>query len=169
MSRRDKAKEMIRTLEDGRFYCECPECGETLRLRDAGLFYLDDFTPEAAERCRLMKEAVKERRKQLAEARKRIPQSAQRGAEAVNIGFILERIAPAMKAFRFDRNDCRSLFDPIDYVIFEGLSRRGAVEHIVFADIKTGQARLKRNQKEIRDLVESKRVEWQTYPAEDSK
>jgi hypothetical protein len=54
MSRRDKAKEMIRTLEDGRFYCECPECGETLRLRDAGLFYLDDFTPEAAERCRLM-------------------------------------------------------------------------------------------------------------------
>jgi predicted Holliday junction resolvase-like endonuclease len=60
----------------------------------------------------------------------------------VNIGFILERIAPAMKAFEFDRNDCRSLFDPIDYIIFSGLTCHGKVDRLIFADIKTGNARL---------------------------
>jgi predicted Holliday junction resolvase-like endonuclease len=47
-------------------------------------------------------------------------------AKAVNIGFILERIAPAFDHFPFEHNDCRSLFDPIDYVIFEGLNKSGS-------------------------------------------
>ncbi len=74
-----------------------------------------------------------------------------------------------MHDFPFDRNDCRSLFDPIDYVIFEGLSKRGVVSKVLFADIKTGRARLKRNQKEIKMLVENKKVDWDTYKSEDLK
>jgi len=68
-----------------------------------------------------------------------------------------------MKDFCFDRNDCRSLFDPIDYIIFEGLSKKNSVSKILFAEIKTGKARLNNHQKEIRSLVERKRVEWDTY------
>jgi predicted Holliday junction resolvase-like endonuclease len=68
-----------------------------------------------------------------------------------------------MKDFRFDRNDCRSLFDPIDYIIFEGLNKRRSVSKILFMEIKTGKARLNDHQKEIRSLVERKRVSWDTY------
>ncbi len=163
MSQKRKAQDLIHAIESGGFYCECPICDHTMRLRDAGLFYLDDFSPEAADRYRQLLEEVKERRKALNELRKNIPLKSQKGAEAVNIGFILERIAPSMKSFAFDHNDCRSLFDPIDYVIFEGLSRKGLVERIIFADIKTGKARLQKNQKEIKELVERKKVEFDTY------
>ena len=39
-----EAQEVIRTLEENRFYTECPcGCGEEILLRDANLFYLDDF------------------------------------------------------------------------------------------------------------------------------
>ena len=134
-----------------------------MRLRDAGLFYLDDFSSEAADRYRQLLEDVKERREALNELRKNIPLKSQKGAEAVNIGFILERIAPSMESFAFDHNDCRPLFDPIDYVIFEGLSRKGLVERIIFADIKTGKAKLQKNQKEIKELVERKKVDFDTY------
>lgn len=88
------------------------------------------------------------------------------GAKAVNIGFILERLAPAMKGFRFSRNDCRSLFDPIDYVIFEGLDAKGVVSRIIFADIKTGGSRLNSVQREIKSVVEHGRVEMETYETE---
>lgn len=81
----------------------------------------------------------------------------------MNIGFILERLCPSLRQFRFDRNDCRSLFDPIDYVVFDGLSSRGSVSKIVFMDIKTGRSRLNDTQEEIRSLVERKRVVWDTY------
>ncbi len=163
MSQKRKAQDLIHAIDSGGFYCECPVCEQTMRLRDAGLFYLDDFSPEAADRYRQLLEDVKERRKALNELRKNIPLKSQKGAEAVNIGFILERIAPSMKSFAFNHNDCRSLFDPIDYVIFEGLSRKGLVERIIFADIKTGKAKLQKNQKEIKELIERKKVEFDTY------
>jgi predicted Holliday junction resolvase-like endonuclease len=60
---------------------------------------------------------------------------------------------------------CRSVFDPIDYVIFEGLSGSGVVKNIVFSDIKTGAAILKPQQREIRSLIQCCKVELETYPS----
>lgn len=163
------AKDIIRTLEENRFYAVCPCCEETILLKDTGLFYLDDFSSQAEELYKERLSELKEQEKALRERRKSIPRSSEIRATAVNIGFILERIAPSMKEFRFDRNDCRSLFDPIDYVIFEGLSKGGSVTKILFADIKTGGGRLTGKQREIRDLVEAKKVTWDTYPTEAKK
>ncbi len=68
-----------------------------------------------------------------------------------------------MGAFRFNHNDCRSLFDPIDYVIFEGLSKKGTVDKIFFVDIKTGNARLSSKQKEIKAVINGKKVNFQKF------
>lgn len=158
-----EAKEIIRTLETGDFYIQCPCCEEPVPLKKAGLFYLDDFTDAGVELFEQHRKDLKEREKELKEERKRIPERSEVGAKAVNVGFILERLAPTMQGFRFDRNDCRSLFDPIDYVIFEGLSTKGKVSRVIFSDIKTGAAKLSKKQKAIRELVEKKSVEWDTY------
>lgn len=158
-----EAKEVIHSLESNQFYAECPCCGEPILLKDAGLFYLNDFSSEAKELYGQRFKELKEQEKELRERRRAIPQSSEIKSTAVNIGFILERIAPVMEEFRFDRNDCRSLFDPIDYIIFEGLRKKNSVSKILFVEIKTGGARLTEKQKEIRNLVERKRVVWDTY------
>ena len=72
-------------------------------------------------------------------------------------------VAPALEQFRFEKNDCRSLFDPIDYVIFEGLHKTGKVQKIIFTDIKSGSANLKARQKSIKKLVQEKKLEFKTY------
>jgi len=166
MKQATNAKTIIRTLESGGFYAQCPCCEEPILLRNAGLFYRDDFTPEAEALYGKRLSELKERAKTLRELRNSISAKSQIGARAVNIGFILERLAPALRSFRFERNDCRSLFDPIDYLIFEGLTKNGVVSKILFVDIKTGNARLKANQKEIKSLVEKNRVAWDTYDLE---
>lgn len=157
------AKEIIRTLEDGGFYAECTCCEEPVLLRDCDLFYLDDFSERGQEIFESYREEVEERRIELRKRRKHIFDSSEIQACATNIGFILERLAPSMSTFRFECGDCRSLFDPIDYVIFEGLSQKGLVSRIIFADIKTGNAVLSPKQREIRSLVNSKKVEFDTY------
>lgn len=169
MNLKKEGKEVIETLEEDRFFVECPCCGEPILLRDAGLFYFDDFSPEAEELYKERVRELKDREKDLRERRKVIPQVSEVKARAVNIGFILERIAPCMKGFCFERNDCRSLFDPIDYLIFEGLSKKGSVSKILFVDIKTGGATLSKKQKEIRGLIERKKVSWDTYEAKEGK
>ncbi len=158
-----EAKDIIRGLEENNFYVECPCCGEQVLLRDAGLFYLDDFSPEAEKLYQEKVAECKVREKELREKRKKISEKSEISTAAINIGFILERIAPTMRDFRFDRNDCRSLFDPIDYIIFEGLSKKNSVSKILFTEIKTGKANLTGKQKEIRNLVQHKRVTWETY------
>ncbi len=134
-------------------------------LKNAGLFYLDDFSSRAEKLYQQRLDEIEERQGELQDRRKTISQTSEVGAKAVNIGFLLERLAPSMRGFPFSRNDCRSLFEPIDYLIFDGLTRNGSVDKIVFVDIKTGDATLKANQREIRNLVERKRVSWDTYGA----
>lgn len=159
-----EAKEVINSLNSGNFYCECPcGCGEEIKLKDADLFYLDDFTKKGKEAYQALLDNLKEQRLELKEREKNMKARPQFTARAVNIGFILERIAPAFSHFPFEHNDCRSLFDPIDYVIFEGLNKSGVVSKIIFTDIKTGAARLNNHQKEIKALIENKKVEFKTY------
>lgn len=163
---KQQAQEVIDELGKGGLSVDCPCCGEALPLRDAGLFYLNDFTPEAEEIYRRKLAEIKARRKELREMRGKIMEKSEVGGKAVNLGFILERLAPALKSFTFDRNDCRSLFEPIDYVIFEGLSKLGKVTRLIFADIKTGNARLNNNQKQICELIQRKKLDWDTYRPE---
>ena len=106
---------------------------------------------------------MKQQRLDLKEREKNMKARPMLTALAVNIGFILERIAPSFDNFPFVNNDCRSIFDPIDYVIFEGLNKSGVVSKIIFTDIKTGNALLNNHQKEIQTLIQNKKVEFKTY------
>jgi predicted Holliday junction resolvase-like endonuclease len=159
------AKEIIRTLEDEGFYAECPCCEEPVLLSGCDLFYLDDFSEKGQEIYEQYRSELDQRNNQLCERRTHISHSSEVGAFATNIGLILERLAPSLSTFRHECSDCRSVFDPIDYVIFEGLCQKGIVSRIIFADIKTGGGSLSRRQREIRDLVNTKKVEFDTYEA----
>lgn len=159
-----EAKEIIDVLNNGNFYCECPcGCGEEIRLKDTDLFYLDYFSKRGKDAQRALLDNLKQQRVDLKERELNMTKRPQLTAKAVNIGFILERIAPTFDSFPFEHNDCRSLFDPIDYIIFEGLSKKGVVDKIIFTDIKTGGARLKSNQREIKSLIQEKKVDFKTY------
>jgi predicted Holliday junction resolvase-like endonuclease len=132
-------------------------------LSKTPLFDAEHFTPEAMELLKEKKDFNKERKLELKDRAQKKSQKIETTTQSVNIWFILERLAPSLQWFRFDKNDCRSLFDPIDYVIFEGLNKTGSVQKIIFTDIKTGDARLKKNQKQIRQVVEEKKVEFRKY------
>jgi len=167
MKFKKEVEKVISTLEANRFYAECPCCRESFALKDMGLFYLDNFSSEAEEIYNEKICELKDRRKELRERRRKISKTSKVGAKAVNIGKILERLAPCMETFPFNRNDCRSIFDPIDYVIFEGLSKEGGVKKILFTDIKTGRfSGLRGKQKEIQTLVDNKKVIWDIYKRE---
>ena len=66
-----------------------------------------------------------------------------------------------MKGFGYEMEDCRFLANPIDYIIFEGVSQ-GHVDHITFMDIKTGPtAGLDTHQRKIRDAINDNDVKFE--------
>jgi predicted Holliday junction resolvase-like endonuclease len=159
----NKSQEIITTLKKGNFYAECPCCGEEMPLKSTPLFDNDNFTPDALEIYEQQLEYIKAKKNELKKMKEVGATKSQTGAKAINIGFILERIAPTMDGFRFKHNDCRSLFDPIDYIIFEGLSNKNHVDKIFFVDIKTGAARLSKKQKEIKTVISEGKVLFKKY------
>jgi predicted Holliday junction resolvase-like endonuclease len=159
----NEIKKLISFLQKNNFVAECNHCNESLKLKDVDLFALNEFTPEAEELYNQAKAEIAERRKQLKELEKKGPERSENTSKHVNLGFIFERIAPTLPDFPFDKNDCRSMFDPIDYVIFSGLHKTGKVDKLFFVDIKSGEARLSKTQKQIKEIVENKKVSFKLY------
>jgi predicted Holliday junction resolvase-like endonuclease len=81
-------------------------------------------------------------------------------------GKIAEQMAPVLPDFSFNPADARFIGSPVDYIIFDGLTRvadDGEQEiQIVFMDVKKGSGALTRTQRLIRQAVERKAVAWTT-------
>lgn len=142
-----------------RLYVACPNCDEKFPLSRAGLFdATKPLTDDAREHLEALRRDLKQRRLEFDSRKLKVVQRSQVGAEAVNIGKTVEKIAPSLPGFPLVPGDCRSLLEPIDYVVFRGLSTKGAVDAIDFVDVKSGRARLSKDQLAVRNLVESGRV-----------
>ncbi len=156
-------QDLINFLQKNGFKANCPTCREGIKLKDSSLFSLDNFNAQAKQLLNEKKEELKIQREEISKKKAATQKRVETTTGSVNMGFILERLAPVLEHFPFDKNDCRSLFDPIDYVIFEGLQKTGNVQKIFFVDIKSGKAKLKPNQKAIKQMIEQKKVEFKNY------
>jgi len=163
MKKNTQHEEIIKMLQVGNFFVECNRCNTELPLKKVDLFDNDNFTDEALEIYEAQLQAIRDKKEELKRLKELGTRRSEIGALSVNIGLILERLAPTMGGFRFNHNDCRSIFDPIDYVIFEGLSKKGLVDKIFFIEIKSGKAQLKPRQKEIRTAVHNKKVSFKRF------
>lgn len=83
-------------------------------------------------------------------------------------GKIAEHMVPLFPdVFKYDPADARFIGAPIDYLIFDGYTEvkdRSSSRPItvILADIKTGEAKLSRTERMIKEAVEAGRVKWET-------
>jgi predicted Holliday junction resolvase-like endonuclease len=158
------SKTVIAQLQgDRRFMGTCPLCNNDFFLADAVLFGIDDAPPEEAlAAIQAARAAIKERKEEVIEARERMSDRAAKISEAVNIGKIVEKIVPSFSSFEHSPGDCRALFEPIDYLIFSGLTKTGKVDSLLFVDVKSGNARLSYDQRAIKGAIEAGAVDFAT-------
>jgi predicted Holliday junction resolvase-like endonuclease len=90
---------------------------------------------------------------------KKVRQESIRQSQAVISGRVHEQLMPYLPGFPFNPKDVRFLGSPVDLVVFDGLDR-GALERVVFVEIKTGQAGLSGRERQLREAVREGKVEW---------
>lgn len=108
---------------------------------------------ERLETAVQFKAELKTRAAQLTEDKKKKPAKIEMSAHSSSFGQISEQILPAFITFPYKQRECRILFKPIDYIVFEKLASAGEVERIKLVDVKTGQGRLDHRQRAIRDRI----------------
>lgn len=93
---------------------------------------------------------------------KEIQRSAVTGSKNQILGELYEKILPALPNFPFRPKDMVFLGKWCDYIIFDGLSE-GELREIIFLELKSGTARLNRNETAIKNIIERKRVRYSEY------
>lgn len=93
-------------------------------------------------------------KKQLDSSRLKIKKDLSlRKSREVIFGQSAEKVAPFLNLFGFDPQKSQFLGQPIDYIVFDE-------DEICLVEIKTGKARLTKKQREIKKLVEDKKISW---------
>ncbi len=57
----------------------------------------------------------------------------------------------------------RCICDPVDYVLFEGLTVERKVKQITFIEVKSGRSRLSSVQRSVREAVEKGRIDTEVW------
>lgn len=153
---------LIQKLRASDLYAECP-CGGEFKLSESFLFDgTKAFPEEALEIQKNLEESLITREDTLKKRIKLATKTAQITTKAVNIGKNLEKVLTTMKDFKWPAPDSKFLGDPIDLIIFNGLSRN-KVESINFVEVKSGKARLNDHQKSIRDAIVEQKVSYKVF------
>lgn len=91
---------------------------------------------------------------------KAIRQDAIARSRAGQLGKTIEKIIPMFPGFGHHPYDVRPIFDPVDFVVFDGYMQ-GEVTDVCFVEFKTGHSRLNSIQASIRRTVDRKRVHFE--------
>jgi predicted Holliday junction resolvase-like endonuclease len=98
--------------------------------------------------------------RQVRKKEKEIRQNAIARSRAGQLGKTLEKVIPMFPGFGHHPYDVRPVFDPIDFVVFDGYYQ-GNVTDICFVEFKTGQSRITPVQSSIRMAIENRRVHFE--------
>lgn len=139
-------------------FIACPHCEDAFPAAEAQLFDATKVLPrDASEKLEELKRELAEERADHVEDIRASKERSKIAARVVNIGKVVEKIAPSLRGFPALPSDCRSLFEPIDYVVFRGVSS-GRIESLAFVDVKSGRGSLSWRQRAIRVALESGRL-----------
>jgi len=83
-------------------------------------------------------------------------------SRAVLGGQFSEQLAPYLPNFNFLPTECRFIGKPIDFIVFKGMDNK-EIDEVIFVEIKSGNAKLSSQEKNLKEAIEKKRVRWEEY------
>jgi predicted Holliday junction resolvase-like endonuclease len=133
----------------------CPSCDTMFKLSEVELFYIpdrkDDFLSELRKREAELDDRIKEER---VDAIKR--------SRASLMGNLFETVRPFLPEFSHHPGDLRSIWDPVDYISFNGLALNRDVDSVTFVEVKSGRSSLSTVERSIKEAVENGNVNFET-------
>ena len=132
---------------------ELGDLGDELRIKERFL------ERNAHARVREILRSKTEIRTLIREANKEAVQRSR----ATLLGKLLERVAPCFRRFAYDPRDMRCICDPVDYVLFDGLTVDRQVKQITFIEVKSGRSRLSSVQRSVLEVIDKGRIQSEVW------
>ena len=159
----DMAEELLGFLREQRhiFGC-CPCCQQIFRLSDSRISYRTTYKPDWMDDLddKLMKE--EEKKAKFEEKRKELRDKAIDEERKKRLPILLNRAVPMFAKRHVNPQDVKTLFDPIDFVVFDGMNMDETVKRVLLLDELAKTAREKSLQESIKNTIETGALTWKT-------
>tara|TARA_Y100000034_G_scaffold116401_1_gene154691 strand:+ start:282 stop:791 length:510 start_codon:yes stop_codon:yes gene_type:complete len=141
--------------------CICPCCGTIIRVSDLHLktkgvsakTWLDEYENKIL--------LVRKKEERFEEQKRRLRSLAvARGRKAATIAFN-KAISPKFKSLGFDLFDIKSILNPIDFVVFDGMNEKSSVNDVVFLSKSIKNPALNSIRQQVKKAITQKKYEWQ--------
>jgi len=77
-------------------------------------------------------------------------------------GLFSEQLSPYFPDFPYSPTECKFLGKPVDFVIFKGADENN-IKEVVFLEIKSGESKLNKQEKNLKETILNKKVKWDEY------
>ncbi len=145
----------------------CPHCGEIHRLSEMNIYYKGKIKKTWVDTLRAKEEKIGHMEDLLDEKRDAIKAAAQERGKR-QLPRLLRRSLPTICARGYFPQDLKVLFDPIDFVIFDGMNLKGKVKQVVLLDGPAHDKRHEKIQISIKQVVRKGNYEWMTVKLDDT-
>ena len=85
-------------------------------------------------------------------------------SRSVLTGKFSEQVSPYFPGFPYNPSEARFIGSPIDFLIFEGMDEKD-IRKVVFVEVKSGNSRLSRQERNLKAAIEDGNVEWYEFRA----
>src|SRR3990167_5074789 len=83
-------------------------------------------------------------------------------SRAVLGGHFTENLAPYLPNFPYLPTECRFVGKPVDFIVFKGMDDK-KIDEVVFVEVKSGNAKLSPQEKNLKETIEKKKVKFEEY------
>ncbi len=77
-------------------------------------------------------------------------------------GQFSEQLAPFLPNFKYLPTECKFIGKPIDLLVFRGMDEK-KIDEVVFIEVKSGNAKLSSQEKNLKEAIEKGKVKWEEY------
>lgn len=156
------ATEILRLFDDfRRILGICPCCGQLFRLSDIRLYYRVQPVRSWLDKLEFRQLNVDRAEERFGDLEKSIRERATERARR-KIARLMRHIDPVFSGRGYALEDARALFDPVDFVLFDGMTRHNRVRGVILMDGPALDPGRRKIQRAIAKVVSRRHYEWKT-------
>ena len=140
----------------------CPHCQTLFRLSDIKVSYKRRFSKDWFDKLQDEEDKIEEEQMRLEETLDEIRSRTIERSRRVHLPKMLRQADPVFTPLGYYPQDVKAIFDPLDFVIFDGMNLHQNVKRIVFVDEQTTNREIRRVQSSIERAICKDRYEFQS-------
>ena len=140
--------------------CVCPCCGDLVRVSELKLrakgpaptTWLDEYEGKIR--------TVERKEERFDEKKKEMRAEATEKGRIEAMKIVKKVLSKEIRALRLDPLDVKPILNPIDFVVFKGMTQNLKVTNIMMLSEKTMNKTLNKHREQIKNAIDEKQYEW---------